>query len=120
MEFLNFLVVILIAFAAFTGLIIATEVLYSLYLLIKNRVMPILGGKGKQQKIKEMMTKDKKTETPTYEELKHENEMLRKDQPTLRNIAAKNRTAAQKRKTLITQKGGNIISFLFNALKTLF
>ena len=79
MEFLNFLVVILIAFAAFTGLIIATEVLYSLYLLIKNRVMPILGGKGKQQKIKEMMTKDKKTETPTYEELKHENEMLRKE-----------------------------------------
>lgn len=45
---------------------------------------------------------------------------VRKDQPTLRNIAAKNRTAAQKRKTLITQKGGNIISFLFNALKTLF
>ena len=84
MEFLNFLVVILIAFAAFTGLIIATEVLYSLYLLIKNRVMPILGGKGKQQKIKEMMTKDKKTETPTYEELKHENEMLRKERLSMK------------------------------------
>ena len=79
MEFLNILAVILIAFAACTGLIITTEVLCSLYFLIKNRVMPILGGKGKQQKIIEMMTKDKKTETPTYEELKHENEMLRKE-----------------------------------------
>ena len=45
---------------------------------------------------------------------------LRKDQPTLRNIAAKNRTVDQKRRTLITQKGGNIIGFLFNALKSLF
>ena len=80
MEFLNILAVILIAFAACTGLIIATEVLCSLYSLIKNRVMPLLGVKGKKQKILEMM-KDKKTETetPTYEELKRENEMLRKE-----------------------------------------
>ena len=40
--------------------------------------MPLLGVKGKKQKISEMM-KDKKTETPTYEELKRENEMLRKE-----------------------------------------
>ena len=42
--------------------------------------MPLLGVKGKKQKILEMM-KDKKTvtETPTYEELKRENEMLRKE-----------------------------------------
>ena len=79
MEFLNILLVILIAFAACTGIIIFTEVLCSLYSLIKNRVMPILGGKGKKQKIPEMMTKEKKTESPTYEELKHENEMLRKE-----------------------------------------
>ena len=84
MEFLNILAVILIAFAACTGLIITTEVLCSLYFLIKNRVMPILGGKGKQQKIIEMMTKDKKTETPTYEELKHENEMLRKERLSMK------------------------------------
>ena len=77
MEFLNILLVILTAFAACTGIIIVTEVLCSLYSLIKNRVMPILGAKGKQQKILEMMMKDK--ETPTYEELKHENEMLRKE-----------------------------------------
>ena len=77
MEFLNILLVILTAFAACTGIIIVTEVLCSLYSLIKNRVMPILGGKGKKQKILEMMMKDK--ETPTYEELKHENEMLRKE-----------------------------------------
>ena len=81
MEFLNILLVILIAFAACTGIIIVTEVLCSLYSLIKNRVMPLplLGDMGKKQKILEMMTKDKKTETPTYEELKHENEMLRKE-----------------------------------------
>ena len=81
MEFLNILLVILIAFAACTGIIIVTEVLCSLYSLIKNRVMPIciLGGKGKKQKIPEMMTKEKKTESPTYEELKHENELLRKE-----------------------------------------
>ena len=80
MEFLNILLVILIAFAACTGIIIFTEVLCSLYSLIKNRVLPILGEKGKKQKILEMMmTKEKKTESPTYEELKHENEMLRKE-----------------------------------------
>ena len=80
MEFLNILLVILTAFAACTGIIIVTEVLCSLYSLIKNRVLPILGEKGKKQKILEMMmTKEKKTESPTYEELKHENEMLRKE-----------------------------------------
>ena len=45
---------------------------------------------------------------------------LKKDQTILRQIAAKNRTSKQKRRALATQKGGNIIGFLFNALKSLF
>ncbi len=42
------------------------------------------------------------------------------EQPILRQIAAKNRTLKQKRKVLTSQRGGNIISFLFNALKSIF
>ena len=42
------------------------------------------------------------------------------EQPILRQIAAKNRTVKQKRKVLTSQRGGNIISFLFNVLKSIF
>lgn len=80
MDFLNILSVILIACAACTGLVIAIEVLRSLFFILKNRVMPILtGAKGKKHKTIEMMIEDKKSEVPTYEELKHENEQLRKE-----------------------------------------
>ena len=80
MDFLNILAVILIACAACMGLVIAIEALRSLFFIIKNRVMPILSGKkGKKHKTIEMMVKDKKSEIPTYEELKHENEQLRRE-----------------------------------------
>jgi len=45
---------------------------------------------------------------------------LKKDQPILRQIATKRKTVAQKRRLLSSQRGGNIISFLINAIKQLF
>ena len=85
MDFLNILAVILIACAACTGIVIAIEALRSLFFIIKNRVMPILSGeKGKKHKTIEMMVKDKKSEIPTYEELKHENEQLRRERVNMK------------------------------------
>tara|TARA_B100000586_G_scaffold247745_1_gene204628 strand:- start:399 stop:713 length:315 start_codon:yes stop_codon:yes gene_type:complete len=45
---------------------------------------------------------------------------LRKDETILRQIATKQRTPAQKRKVLGSQRGGAVLGFLFNLLKNLF
>lgn len=45
---------------------------------------------------------------------------LLKDESILRQLATKQRTVAEKRKVLTSQRGGNVIGFLFNLLKTIF
>jgi len=45
---------------------------------------------------------------------------FKKDQSILRLLASKQRTLAQKRKVVGSQRGGNIIGFLLNAIKNLF
>ena len=81
MDFLNILAVILIACGACTGLVIVTEITCNLFFIIKDRLMPSLTGKkGNGQKIMMPLTlQEKKSEVPTYEELKHENDLLRKE-----------------------------------------
>ena len=43
-----------------------------------------------------------------------------KDESILRQLATKQRTVAQKRKVLTSQRGGNVIGFLFDLLKNIF
>ena len=45
---------------------------------------------------------------------------FKRDQSILRQLASKQRTISQKRKVASSQRGGNIIGFLLNALKNLF
>ena len=45
---------------------------------------------------------------------------LIKDESVLRQLATKQRTVAEKRKVLASQRGGNVIGFLFNLLKNIF
>lgn len=45
---------------------------------------------------------------------------LVKDESILRNLATKQRNLSEKRKVLVSQRGGNVIGFLFNILKQLF
>ena len=45
---------------------------------------------------------------------------LIKDELILRTIATKQRSLGQKRKVLVSQRGGNVIGFQFNILKKLF
>ena len=45
---------------------------------------------------------------------------LIKDESVLSLLATKQRSVGQKRKVLATQKGGNVIGFLFNLLKNIF
>jgi len=45
---------------------------------------------------------------------------LVKDESILRQLATKQRTVSQKRKVLSSQRGGNIVGFLFNLLKNIF
>ena len=45
---------------------------------------------------------------------------LIKDESILRQLATKQRTVADKRKVLKSQRGGNVIGFLFNLLKNIF
>lgn len=44
---------------------------------------------------------------------------LIKDESILRQLATKQRSASQKRKVLASQRGGNVIGFLFNLLKNI-
>ena len=80
MEFLHILAVVLIACAACTGIVIVTELGCCIFFKIKDHVMPIFTGKNdKKQKTLQMEPKFKKTESPSYEELQREIEMLRKE-----------------------------------------
>jgi hypothetical protein len=45
---------------------------------------------------------------------------LVKDESVLRQLATKQRSLTDKRKVLSTQRGGNVIGFLFNLLKNIF
>jgi len=45
---------------------------------------------------------------------------LVKDESILRQLATKQRSVADKRKVLTSQRGGNVIGFLFNLLKNIF
>lgn len=45
---------------------------------------------------------------------------LIKDESILKQLATKQRTVADKRKVLTSQRGGNVIGFLFNLLKSIF
>ncbi len=45
---------------------------------------------------------------------------LIKDESVLRQLATKQRSVAEKRKVLASQRGGNVIGFLFNLLKNIF
>ena len=80
MDFLNILALILIACGAFTGLVIVTEITFNLFFIIKDRLMPIFTGeKRKKIMMPVMMSKEQKSDIPTYEELKHENDLLKKE-----------------------------------------
>ena len=82
MDFLNILVLILIACGAFTGLVIVTEITFNLFFIIKDRLMPFLTGEKRNRKkimMPVMMSKEQKSDIPTYEELKHENDLLKKE-----------------------------------------
>ena len=45
---------------------------------------------------------------------------LVKDESVLRQLATKQRNLTDKRKVLASQRGGNVIGFLFNLLKNIF
>jgi hypothetical protein len=45
---------------------------------------------------------------------------LVKDESILKQLATKQRTVAEKRKVVASQRGGNVIGFLFNLLKNIF
>ena len=45
---------------------------------------------------------------------------LIKDEAVLRQLATKQRSAVQKRKVISSQRGSNVIGFLFNLLKSIF
>ena len=82
MDFLNILALILIACGAFTGLVIVTEITFNLFFIIKDRLMPFLTGEKRNRKkimMPVMMSKEQKSDIPTYEELKHENDLLKKE-----------------------------------------
>ena len=81
MDFLNILAVILIACGACAGLVIVFELTFNLFFMIKDRLMPILTGEKRNRKkvMMPMMSKEKKLEIPTYEELKHENDLLKRE-----------------------------------------
>ena len=49
-----------------------------------------------------------------------QSQRILQEQPILRQIVAKNRTVKQQLKVLTSQRRGKIISFLFNALKSIF
>ena len=82
MDFLNILALILIACGAFTGLVIVTEITFNLFFIIKDRLMPFFTGEKRNRKkimMPVMMSKEQKSDIPTYEELKHENDLLKKE-----------------------------------------
>ena len=45
---------------------------------------------------------------------------LFKDDAVIRQLASKQRSAVQKRKVISSQRGSNVIAFLFNLLKSIF
>ena len=81
MDYLNILAVILIACGACTGLVIVFEITFNLFFIIKDRLLPFLTGEKRNRKkvMMPMMSKEKKLEIPTYEELKHENDLLKRE-----------------------------------------